>query len=153
MTTPEGSELEVTLVVFVPDPLLQGVVLGLEFVTEGVKRLPAEISPEAREEVDTRLAELQQALADTNHGVGHGFHYMEPGKRYRVTRAFTDFDRQEHPVGETWTYIGTALLPYDDGRSIFVSLDGEREWHIRMQDRAEEQGPVLDALEAYVVAV
>ena len=31
-----------------------------------------------------------------------------------------------------------------------VSLDGEREWHIRMQDRPEEQGPILDKLHEYV---
>ena len=84
-------------------------------------------------------------------GVGHGFGHLVPGKRYRVVKAFTDFDREEHPVGEEWTYVGTAFLPYDDGRSLFVSADGEGEWHIRMQDRAEEQGPVLDRLREYVV--
>lgn len=86
----------------------------------------------------------------TNHGVGHAWRHLEPGKRYRVIKAFKDFDGQKHPVGEEWTYLGTAFLPYDDGRSIFVSLDGEREWHIRMQDRAEEQGPILDSLHEYV---
>ncbi len=89
----------------------------------------------------------------SSRGVGHGYLHMLPGKRYRVVKAFTDFDRQEHPVGEEWVYIGTAFLPYDDGRSIFVSVDGEREWHIRMQDRAEEQQPVLDGLKEYVVEV
>lgn len=89
----------------------------------------------------------------TDRGVGHGFAHMTPGKRYRVIKAFTDFDRAVHPVGEEWTYIGTAFLPYDDGRSIFVSVDGEREWHIRMQDRAEEQQPILDALPEYIAAI
>ena len=89
----------------------------------------------------------------TNHGVGHGFAHMTPGKRYRVVKPFKDFDGQVHPVGEEWTYVGTAFLPYDDGRSIFVSLDGEKEWHIRMQDRAEEQGPILDNLKDYVAAL
>ncbi|HPI48786.1 MAG TPA: DUF3601 domain-containing protein [Hyphomonadaceae bacterium] len=87
----------------------------------------------------------------SSRGVGHGYSHLVPGKRYRVVKAFTDFDRQEHLVGETWTYVGTAFLPYDDGRSLFVSLDGEGEWHIRMQDRPEEQGPVLDHLREYVV--
>jgi Domain of unknown function (DUF3601) len=86
-----------------------------------------------------------------SHGVGHAYLHMAPGKRYRVVKAFTDFDRQVHPVGETWTYVGTAFLPYDDGRSIFVSLDGTREWHIRMQDREEEQRGILDDLKSYVV--
>jgi hypothetical protein len=84
------------------------------------------------------------------HGVGHDFHHMDVGKRYRVIKEFKDFDGQVHPVGEEWTYVGTAFLPYDDGRSIFVSLDGEKEWHIRMQDRPEEQGPILDKLHEYV---
>jgi len=87
----------------------------------------------------------------SSHGVGGPYAHLVPGERYRVIKAFQDFDRQEHPLGETWTYIGTAFLPYDDGRSIFVSLDGEREWHIRMQDREEEQRGVLDDLTSYVV--
>ncbi len=89
----------------------------------------------------------------SGHGVGHSYAHMEPGTRYRVKKEFIDFDREVHPVGETWWYVGTAFLPYDDGRSIFVSLDNEREWHIRMQDRAEEQGPILDKLWEYVEPV
>lgn len=89
----------------------------------------------------------------THHGVGHGFAHMTPGKRYRVIKAFKDFDGSVHAVGEEWTYIGTAFLPYDDGRSIFVSVDGERESHIRMQDRVEEQQPILDKLHEYVAAI
>jgi hypothetical protein len=88
--------------------------------------------------------------AYTAHGVGHDFGPLKVGRRYQVVKAFTDFDRQLHPVGEEWTYIGTAFLPYDDGRSLFVSLDGVREWHIRMQDRPEEQRDVLDGLASYV---
>ena len=68
-------------------------------------------------------------------------------------KEFTDFDREIHPVGEEWVFIGTAFLPYDDGRSLFVSADGTREWHIRMQDREEEQRGILDTLYEYVVAV
>lgn len=87
----------------------------------------------------------------TNHGVGHAWRHLERGKRYRVIKGFKDFDGEEHPIGEEWIYLGTAFLPYDDGRSIFVSMDGEHEWHIRMQDRAEEQGPIIDRLHEYVV--
>jgi hypothetical protein len=83
-------------------------------------------------------------------GPAHAYRHLEPGRRYRVVRAFTDFDRILHPVGETWIYRGTAFLPYDDGRSLFVSPDGQRDIHIRMQDRPEEQGPILDQLEAYI---
>lgn len=88
--------------------------------------------------------------AYSSHGVGQSYLHLEPGVRYRVRKEFKDFDRELHPVGETWWFIGTAFLPYDDGRSLFVSLDGEREWHIRMQDRPEEQGEILDHLWEYV---
>ena len=33
---------------------------------------------------------------------------------------------------------------------LFVSLDGEREWQIRLQWRKDAQGPIIDALEDYV---
>jgi hypothetical protein len=87
----------------------------------------------------------------SSRGVVGPYAHLVPGNRYRVVKAFKDFDRQEHAVGESWTYIGTAFLPYDDGRSIFVSLDGEHEWHIRMQDREEEQRGILDDLKSYAV--
>jgi hypothetical protein len=76
---------------------------------------------------------------------------LEPGRRYRVSRDFVDFDGVRHPAGEEWTFLGAAFLPYEDGVSLFVSLDGEREWQIRMQWRPEAQGAVLDALSSYVV--
>jgi hypothetical protein len=89
----------------------------------------------------------------TAHGVGHDYGPLRIGQRYRIIKPFRDFDGAVHPVGEAWTYIGTAFLPYDDGRSIFVSVDGVGEWHIRMQDRPEEQGPILDAFADYVAAI
>lgn len=84
-------------------------------------------------------------------GTMAGFAHLVPGSRYRVVRAFTDFDGAVHPVGEEWTYLRTAFLPYDDGRSLFVSVDGDDERHIRMQDRPEAQGAILDHLQDYVV--
>lgn len=81
------------------------------------------------------------------------FAHMRAGQRYEVIEAFTDFDGREHPAGESWIFVGGAFLPYDDGQSLFVSPDGETEWHIRMQWRDEEQGPILDHLACYVRAV
>lgn len=50
------------------------------------------------------------------------------GHRYRVKLAFTDYDRDVHPIGATWTFVGYGYLPYDDGLSLFV-LIGDEEWH------------------------
>ena len=79
------------------------------------------------------------------------FEFLETGRRYRVCGAFTDFDGDVHVPGEEWTFLGTSFLPYDDGLSLFVSLDGSREWQIRMQWRPETQGVVLDGLASYLV--
>jgi hypothetical protein len=82
---------------------------------------------------------------------GRDHQMLKSGRRYRVTQSFTDYDGDVHPVGEEWTYLGYSFLPYDDGLSWFVSLDGAGEWHIRMQWREEEQAPVIDALPSYLV--
>jgi hypothetical protein len=72
------------------------------------------------------------------------------GSRYRVVQQFVDYDGFVHEVGETWTFLGKNFSPYDDGLSLFVSLDGAREWHIRLSWRPEDQGPVIDALGDYL---
>lgn len=78
---------------------------------------------------------------------------LEPGQRYRVIKAFKDHDRDDHPAGEEWTFLRSAFVPYHSGMSWFVSFDGVQEIHIRMQSTPEEQGPVLDNLAEYLVAV
>ena len=61
---------------------------------------------------------------DTGIGVGG----LARGRRYRVIKAFRDFDGDEHPLDETWLFLGDSFLPYEDGLSLFVSIDGIHEW-------------------------
>lgn len=77
--------------------------------------------------------------------------YLEPGKRYRVIKAFVDHDRDHHPQGEEWTFLRSAFTPYHSGMSWFVSFDGRAETHIRLQGIPEEQGYVLDNLGEFLV--
>lgn len=86
----------------------------------------------------------------TSHLAPRDFGHLRVGARYRVVAPFDDFDQMPHEAGESWTYLGYAYLPYDDGLSLFVSLDGAQEWHIRMQRRPEEQGEIVDRLDRYV---
>src|SRR5690606_16962234 len=72
------------------------------------------------------------------------FGHLVIGRRYRVVKAFADFDRGEHPVGETWVFEGHSFLPYDDGLSLFVSSEPGRVRQIRMRWAPEDQGPVVD---------
>jgi hypothetical protein len=86
-------------------------------------------------------------------GVRPRHDFLEAGRRYRVCREFVDFDGDIHPAGEEWKFLGASFLPYEDGLSLFVTLDGAREWQIRMQWRADTQGGVLDDLSGYLVPV
>lgn len=79
--------------------------------------------------------------------------HLHAGRAYRVVRAFVDFDGVTHPEGERWTFLGSNYLPHDAGLSLFVSLDGKQEWHLRMQCYPEAQGPVVDRLEQYLEPV
>lgn len=76
--------------------------------------------------------------------------HLAIGRRYRVVRAFTDFDSGVHPVGEEWEFRGHAFLPYDDGLSLFVSTGGDHLRHIRMRWTPDDQGPIVDRLQDYV---
>jgi hypothetical protein len=88
----------------------------------------------------------------TSHGlIAHQF--LTPSHRYRVTRQFVDYDEAVHPVGEEWIFLGSSFLPYEDGMSFFVSLDGVQEWHTRLQWRPEEQAEILDHLSDYLELV
>ncbi len=83
-----------------------------------------------------------------NHSTKHQF--LVAGSRYRVIRAFEDYQRTLHPVGEEWVFLGDSFVPYEDGLTLFVSLDGVQEWGIPLQWRDEEQGPILESLADYV---
>jgi hypothetical protein len=78
------------------------------------------------------------------------FKHLIPGARFEVVRDFTDYDGEAHLAGESWTFLGHSFLPHDDGLSLFVSLDGEREWRIRLQWHDDQQGAIIEALDAYI---
>jgi hypothetical protein len=73
-----------------------------------------------------------------------------PQAKYRVVAAFVDYDHVTHEVGERWTFLRKAFLPYEDGLSLFVEENG-REIHIRMQCRDDAQGQIVHAFSDYVV--
>jgi len=72
-----------------------------------------------------------------------------PGRTYRVIKAFKDFDRIIHPVGETWRFIEKNFLSYDDGVSLFVERNGQR-LQYRLQWREEAQGQIIDDFSDFV---
>jgi hypothetical protein len=76
-----------------------------------------------------------------------------PGQRYRVIKQFADFDKALHAPGEEWIFLGSNFVPYDDGMSFFVSPDGIREIHIRLQWRPDQQADILDNTATYLAPV
>ena len=74
------------------------------------------------------------------------FQHLHIGRRYIVVEAFNDYDGAVHPVGEAWTYLGHAFLPYEDGLTLSIDPGGS----IRLQWRAEAQAAIIDSLDRYV---
>lgn len=86
----------------------------------------------------------------TARGGRDDFQMLRAGRTYRVTRPFTDHDGDLHPAGESWAYLGHNFVPYHDGLSLFVSLDGAREWQIRLSWLGEDQAHIIDAPSDYL---
>lgn len=84
---------------------------------------------------------------------GRAFQHLVAGQRYRIARPFLDFDGDTHRVGDEWVFCGFSFLPVESGLSLFVSGDGEQEWHLRLWWDDAGQGAVIDHLEDYVCAV
>ena len=73
---------------------------------------------------------------------------LTSGQKYIVVKPFTDYDRNVHPVGETFTFSRTNFLPYEDGLTMHVFLDGNpRELVCRFQWRQEQQAVEEDQKE------
>ena len=81
---------------------------------------------------------------------GKSYKHLVTGRVYVVLKEFVDFDGVLHRPGERWQFLGYAFLPYDDGLSLFVSLDNTHEWHIRMHCVPEGQASIIEAFEQYV---
>jgi hypothetical protein len=77
-----------------------------------------------------------------------------PGRRYIVIKPFTDYDRQVHEIGETWTFVRTNFLPYDDGLTLHVLREGiSHEIIYRLQWRHEEQTAIIEHFTDFVKLV
>lgn len=77
---------------------------------------------------------------------------LTPGQFYRVIKPFQDYDAITHPVGEQWRFGRKSFLPYEDGLSLFVEMNG-RQIIFRMQWRPETQGLIIDHFSDYVEPV
>ena len=74
---------------------------------------------------------------------------LDIGLQYQVIKPFTDYDGILHNIGETWTYLGTNFLPYEDGLTLHVLIDNI-EVVYRLQWRKEEQAEIIENFQEYV---
>ena len=79
---------------------------------------------------------------------------LNPGQKYIVVKPFTDYDKNIHPVGETFTFSRTNFLPYEDGLTLHVFLDNNpQELICRFQWRPEQQADLIENFTQYVELV
>jgi hypothetical protein len=69
---------------------------------------------------------------------------LASGTKYKVVKAFTDYARNVHPVDETWTFLRTNFLPYEDGLTLHVQLENAAETAYLLQWRPEEQAYIIE---------
>jgi hypothetical protein len=77
---------------------------------------------------------------------------LTAGRTYRVRKAFVDFDGTEHPVGETWRFLISSFVPYHDGLTLKVEINGT-EKVFRFEWRSESQGDLIDRFSDFVEEV
>jgi hypothetical protein len=76
------------------------------------------------------------------------------GQKYKVIKPFTDYDRDIHPIGETWTFVETNFLPYEDGLTVHIRFGNDPKVTLfRLQLREEEQADLIHSFGEYVEAV
>ena len=71
---------------------------------------------------------------------------------YRVVQSFQDYDGITHPFGETWRFLEKNFLPYEDGLTLQVVMNGKTIF-LRLQWRDESQGQIIDEFFDYVEEV
>lgn len=82
--------------------------------------------------------------------MGNPLHLIA-GKKYKVIKPFTDYDQCLHAVGETWIFVETNFVPYEDGLTLHVLQSNiPQEKVYRLQWRQEEQAGIIEHFNEYV---
>lgn len=74
---------------------------------------------------------------------------LTSGQKYRVVKPFVDFDKQMHPIGETWTFVETNYVPYDDGLTLHVIKDNTPDVY-RLRWVKEDQADIIENFAQFV---
>lgn len=77
---------------------------------------------------------------------------LAEGKKYLVIKAFTDYDKTVHPIGESWVLEKISFVAYHDGVTFHVYED-EKQHTFRFQDLPWEQAALLNSFIEYVKEV
>ena len=125
-------------------------------LAKAAREKPGKRSVAIRGSYESMIRQLEDELHEYDHAMSVVPVLLEAKRQGKIRHIgitenpIVDFDNAIHPVGESWIFLRSSFLPYDDGLSLFVSVDGKAERQIRMQWRDEEQGPIIDHLADYV---
>jgi Domain of unknown function (DUF3601) len=75
------------------------------------------------------------------------------GQTYTVVKMFLDYDGIIHSIGERWRFVEKDFLPYEDGLTLHIEWNGERNGQsdtLRLQWRTETQAQIIDDFSDYV---
>jgi hypothetical protein len=72
------------------------------------------------------------------------------GNAYRVIKTFNDADNHNHPVGETWIFLGAMFNKFDNELVLCVRLAESAEWKIPLIWQTDKQQDVIESWKAYL---
>ena len=75
---------------------------------------------------------------------------LERGRVYRATRAFTDADGTDHPVGEAWQFLGEMFNKFEDELILCVKFPSGKEWKIPLIWSADRQAEIINRFSDHV---
>ena len=83
-------------------------------------------------------------------GIWERLSLVARGQAYRVIKPFQDADGQDHPTGETWTFLGAMFNKFDNELVVCVRLPSSAEWKIPLISQADKQEDVIEHWKAYL---
>lgn len=79
--------------------------------------------------------------------------YLKRGRRYRVTKAFSDDGGVRHPVGEEWTFLGSTFSRFDDLHILGIKMPSGQVAQLPLCTDRDRQGEVVAHFDQYVALV
>jgi hypothetical protein len=78
---------------------------------------------------------------------------LERGRRYRVNKAFTDSDGDNHQIGEEWVFVSSMYSKFDELLTLCIQDSTGQYWQLPLFWKKEKQGEIIEHIDKFVEVV